>query len=343
DKGLSGAESKVSSFAGKIGKAAKVAGGAAGAAGGAALAVGFATNLSTESAAAKLSAQLGSTGSLSKAAGEAAGKLYADGYGENLGAVNDAVRAVVQSGALMGDESSAAIEKISKGAINLAAIMGTDVQGSMNAVAQMVKTGLAPNAEVAMDILEKGFQVGNDKAGDLLDTFNEYGTQFRKLGLDGQTAMGIIQQGLKAGARDADVVADAIKEFAIRAVDGSKLTGEGFQAIGLSADDMASKIAAGGPTAAAALDLTLDRLRAMKDPVAQSAAAVALFGTQAEDLGKALIAIDPSSAVAGLGQFQGTMKQVDAATTTTETKITVIQRAVEGWTASLASSKGPLG
>ncbi|WP_225855252.1 hypothetical protein [Micromonospora noduli] len=43
----------------------------------------------------------------------------------------------------------------------------------------------------------------------------------------------------------------------------------------------------------------------MKDPVEQRAAAVALFGTKAEDLGDALYALDPSTAMAGLGDLAG--------------------------------------
>jgi phage-related minor tail protein len=106
--------------------------------------------------------------------------------------------------------------------------------------------------------------------------------------LDASTATGLLVQGMQAGARNSDLVADAIKEFSIRAVDGSKTTSDGFKAIGVDAGQMAAQIARGGPEASAALDLVLNRFRAMPDPVAQSRAAVALFGTQAEDLGKAL-------------------------------------------------------
>jgi hypothetical protein len=100
-----------------------------------------------------------------------------------------------------------------------------------------MRTGLAKNAQDALNIVTVGFQAGDDKAGDFLDTLNEYGTQFRKLGLDGKEATGLISQGLKAGARDGDLVADALKEFSIRAVDGSKTTKKGFEALGLSASE----------------------------------------------------------------------------------------------------------
>jgi hypothetical protein len=114
-----------------------------------------------------------------------------------------------------------------------------------------------------------------------------------------------MNQGLQAGARDADTVADSLKEFAIRAKDGSKSTVEGFTAIGLNADKMQQIFTKGGPGAAAGLDQVLDRLRAMEDPVKRDAAAVALFGTKSEDMQAALLALDPTTAVQGLGDLAG--------------------------------------
>jgi phage-related protein len=182
-----------------------------------------------------------------------------------------------------------------------------------------MRTGLAPNADAALDLITKGLQSGADKSQDFLDTLNEYSTQFRKLGVDGETATGLLSQGLKGGARDADVVADSLKEFSIRAVDGSKTTAAGFKALGLNATDMAKQIAAGGPTASKGLDTVLDRLRGIKDPVKQSAAAVQLFGTQAEDMGKALFALDPSSAAKGLGDVAGAADKANKAFNATPT------------------------
>jgi hypothetical protein len=344
-KGIDDSVSDVNSKLGKLGTGAKVAAGAAGVAAGSALALGLKNSLEIGEAQAKLQAQLGTSGPLFKDAGEIAGNLYAGAYGDSLGQVGDAVKTVIQSGALdMSSATNEEIQSITGQVMSLSQTFDQDLGGSMRAVAQMVRTGLAPDAQAALDILARGFQVGNDKAGDLLDTFNEYGTQFRKLGLDGSTAMGLISQGLQAGARDADIVADAIKEFSIRAIDGSKLTGEGFKAIGLNAEDMAKKIAAGGPTASAALQLTLDKLRDMKNPAEQAAAAAALFGTQAEDLGAALFSLDPSHAVAALGAVSGAAQKIDQAIgDTAQAKITAMQRGFEGWTASIVSTQGPLG
>ncbi|GHF30978.1 hypothetical protein GCM10017786_76070 [Amycolatopsis deserti] len=304
----------------------------------------FQQNLDMGAANAKLEAQLGAGSELAAAAGEIAGNLYADAYGDSLATVNDAVKTVLQSGALMEDASNDQIQAITANAMSLSEAFGVDVQSSMNAVAQLMRTGLAPSAEAALDVITRGFQQGVDKGGDFLDTLNEYSTQFRKLGLDATTATGLMSQGLQAGARDADVVADALKEFSIRAVDGTKTTADGFKMLGLNADQMAAQIAQGGQTASAGLDVVLDRLRDIKDPVLQSQAAVALFGTQAEDLGAALYALDPSTAVAALGNVDGAAATVnETLSDTAQNKITALQRGFQDWTNSLVTTNGPLG
>jgi phage-related minor tail protein len=327
---------------GRLGKAggAAVAGlGAAGLAAGAA----FADSLSFESAQAKLDAQLGNS-DYAADIGAAAGELYGKGFGENIGQVNDAMRAVINSGAVMEDATTEQLQGIAGNAMSLAEAFDQDLGKTMEAVGQMVKTGMAKDANEGLDIIARGMQQGVDKSQDFLDTLNEYGTQFRKLGSDGVQATGLLSQGLKAGARDADTVADAIKEFSIRAIDGSKATGEGFKAIGLDAGQMAADIGAGGERANKAFDLTLDKLRGIEDPVARNAAAVGLFGTKAEDLGEALFALDPSEAAAGLGDVGGAAQRLnDTLGDTTENKIKQAQRGFQEWTHDIAGAEGPVG
>ncbi|MFC8201274.1 phage tail tape measure protein [Streptomyces sp. NPDC057298] len=270
----------------------------------AALGVGVAANLNMEAASDKLAAQLGIGPAKAAELSKVSASVYEDAWGDSIETVNEAVKGVYSN---IGDTSKAkgGLEGVTTKALALADTFGQEVGPTTAAVGQMLKTGLADNADEAFDILTRGFQTGANKADDLLDTVGEYGTQWRKFGLDGETAMGLLSQGLKGGARDADIVADSIKEFSIRAIDGSKTTADGFKAIGLDAGTMAAKIAKGGDSASGALDLTLDRLRAIKDPVKRSAAAVQLFGTQSEDLGDALYALDPSKAVATIGKVGG--------------------------------------
>ena len=293
EQGLSSAQERFETAAAGIG--AGVA---------AALGVGVAANLDMEAANSKLAAQLGVGPTEAAELSKVSASVYENAWGDSVQTVNDAIRGVYQN---IGDtaRTEAELESLTTKALALSETFDQEVGPTTAAVGQMLKTGLAENAEEAFDILTRGFQTGANKADDLLDTVNEYGTQWRKFGLDGQTAMGLLSQGLQAGARDADIVADSIKEFSIRAIDGSTTTADGFKAIGLDAEEMAAKIAKGGDSATGALDLTLDRLRGIKDPVDRSAAAVALFGTQSEDLGAALYALDPSEAVGALGEVGG--------------------------------------
>lgn len=296
---------------------------------GALLVKGIRKTLDAQDATAKFKVQLGLGEAQSKQAGEVAGRLYSKAFGTDMGQVRDAIRSVITNGAVLRGAMSKDLQDVTGKVLNLANTFDQDLGGVTRAVGQMLRTGMARDGAQALDILTRGFQSGADKAEDLLETFNEYPTQFRKLGLDGGTAMGLISQALKAGARDSDIAADAIKEFAIRAVDGSKTTADGFKALGLNAKDMATKVAAGGKSASTALDATLDALRKIPDPVKRSQVAVELFGTQAEDLGTALYAMDPSNAVTALGKVGGAAATMGEALATPQAKLTEIKRTLE--------------
>lgn len=268
----------------------------------------------------KLAAQLGLSADDAKKYGKVASDLYAGAWGESLDDVNNTLAQVTKN---IGEGNDEWLKSTSALTLDFATTFGQDAQGITAAIGTMLNTGVAQSSEEAFDILTKGMQLGADKGGDLLDTFTEYPTLFRELGLNGADAMGLINQGLQAGARNSDVVADGLKEFSIRAKDGSKATGTAFLALGLDAEQMGKDVAAGGESGRAALDKTLDALRAMQDPVARDAAAVGLFGTKAEDLGDALFAMDPESAASGLGEVTGAAQKMsdtlnDNAATTLE-------------------------
>jgi len=271
----------------------------------------FSNALDIEAGRAKLTAQLNLTAEDSQRFGQVAGQLYSDAYGDSLGQVNDAIASVAQNIGSAATESSADLEQVSGSVLNLASTFDQDLGGVTKAVGTLIQTGMVDTAQQGLDLLTAGFQNGANKADDLLDTMTEYPTQFRKLGLDGQEALGLIGQAIAGGARDADIAADALKEFSIRAVDGSTTSAAGFKALGLNAKAMTAQIAQGGNLASAGLQTVLDRLRGIEDPVKRNAAAVALFGTQAEDLGQALFAFDPSTAVKGLGDVTGAAQKMN--------------------------------
>jgi hypothetical protein len=296
---------------GPVGDALEDAGGSGAArftaAFGAALAIGGAFAASLESAALgdKLAAQLGATEGESERYGAVAGDLYANAYGDSLETVNGAIRGVVQNIGGMADASSADLQAVTGSVLDLSTAMDQDVGAVSQSVGRLIQTGLAANAEEALDILTRGFQEGADRGGDLLDVVGEYGTTFTELGLSGGQSIGLLNQALAAGIPNADFAADALREMGIIAREGGEEAAAALDDLGLSADDYFAGMQEGGPAASAALDTVLDALRSTEDPALRSAAATALVGTQYEDLGDAILALDPSAAVDGLGQIEG--------------------------------------
>ncbi|MFH9802814.1 phage tail tape measure protein [Streptomyces albidoflavus] len=269
---------------------------------------GIAEALEREVGSDLLAAQLGASPAEAKKLGEAAGAVYSAGYGESVADANEALKSLWQQGLVPADATADELADISKRAMDVATVLGDDVGPTSNAVGQMLKTGLAKNAEEAFDILTRGAQQGVNKSEDLLDTFNEYGTQFRNIGLSGKDAMGLLSQGLQAGARDADVVADTLKEFSIEAVAGSDKIGSAWEALGLDSDKLFAQMGKGGDSARDALDQTLKALNKMEPGTKRNAMAVELFGTKAEDMGDALYALDLDTAAAELGKVDGAAK-----------------------------------
>lgn len=109
--------------------------------------------------------------------------------------------------------------------------------------------------------------------------------QFAKVGLSADDMFNIFQQGAESGAWNIDKVGDAVKEFSIRAIDGSDSTKGAYEKLGLSADKMMQIFAKGGSEANKSFDEVLNKLMDMDDAVERDAVGVALFGTMWEDLG----------------------------------------------------------
>jgi hypothetical protein len=303
---------------------------AAGAAIGGGLIAGFTKAMDLEDARAQLNAEMGFAGPQAAKAGKIAGDLYKDAWGSSIQDVNDTLATVFQSGLASIDDSANKIDGVTQSVFTFSKISKEEALPITRAVSQMLRNGLAKNAKEAFDVLTRGQQLGINKSEDLLDTFNEYGTQFRKLGLSATDSLGLMNQLLLGGARDADTAADAIKEFAIRAIDGSTLTADGFKAIGLNAKTMAQEIGKGGPAARTAFGQVLTALNGIKDPVAREAAGVALFGTKWEDLGAAIKKADLKTAAASLGEVAGaTQRASDTLNATTSVALAGIGRTIK--------------
>lgn len=284
----------------KMGTALAAAGAAAGALAAAALMSTLEQALDVSEATTKVEAALANTTADVGAATDAMTSVFTDGWGESAVEVGDAIRSVtLNMDEFTGNQEG--LEDMTKKAMALAKVFDDDINKATAAAGQMVKTGMADSFEEAMDLLAAGMGSVANKSQDLLDTFNEYPTQFRRLGLDGATAMGLISQGLKAGARDSDSMADALGIFGEMALAGGDQVNQAFESIGLNGKQIGTMMRAGGDDATQALQDTMDALRGTDDETVRLAASQVLFGDLANTQADALYALDPASAAAAGG------------------------------------------
>lgn len=307
----SGGESGGGFLDNMLGDVSAVKGGAlaAGAAVGAALWSGLQQSWDNREVGALIAAQSGATAAQAGSLGKLAGSIFSDNFGESVAEVGEAMSAVFSNKLVKTGDAEGAIERVTKKVLTLSQVTGESANDISRATRQLLVTGLAQNMTQAMDMIQTATEHGLNSTDELLDTVEEYSTQFRALGLNGQEAFGLIEQAMEGGARNVDMAADALKEFQIRAQDGSVLTKRGFETIGLSADVMGQRIAAGGSSARSALQDTLNRLNAMEPGVKRNTAAVDLFGTKAEDLGSALYDMDLDTASQKFGKFGGSVEE----------------------------------
>ena len=315
--GLSGAMGKIPALIGAAGI-------------GAAFAQGIGGAIEQAKLTDRVSAQLNLTAPQSAVAGRAAGSLYAHAYGDSMESVNDAIGAVMSSMGGMRDASQADLEKITGYALNLSSAFDVDVNESVGAAGVLMKNGLATDATQAFDLITGAMQkVPAGFRDEIFPAITEYGKHFSNLGISGEQAMSMLVKGAENGTIGVDKMGDAVKEFTIRATDGSKTTAAAYGDIGLNMDEMTGKLLAGGDSANDAFGQIIAGLRNMKDPSAQSQAALALFGTQLEDLGvdqipDVLAALDPTTAgledLGGSAEKMGNQLNDNAATKVEEFK-----------------------
>ena len=192
---------------------------------------------------------------------ESAERVFASSHAENLQAVATAMASVRRSTGLVGDE----LEQATSAGLALEETLGYDVAETSRTASSLMKNfGLT--AEEAYNIITAGAQNGADKNGDLLDVLNEYSAQYAALGLSADQFLTSLVAGADAGVFSVDKVGDAVKEFNIRAKDGSDTSAQAFEAMGMNADEMTARFAAGGEVASAAFFEVVNALNAMEDP-----------------------------------------------------------------------------
>lgn len=207
--------------------------------------------------------------------------VYKNNFGEDQENVAEAIALIKQN---LNDLDDTKLQDVVENLFTLEDTFGFDYTETLRA-AKMLIDQFGISADEAFNLIVQGAQNGLNKNGDLLDSINEYSVHYKQQGYSAEEFFNSLENGTAAGTFSVDKLGDAMKEFGIRAKDTATTTQEGFELIGLDADTMRSKFAAGGESARQATDEVLQALFDMDDQVAQNQAGVDLFGTMWEDLG----------------------------------------------------------
>lgn len=208
--------------------------------------------------------------------------VYGNNFGESYDDVANAVAEISKQTGLMGDELQSATES----AFLLSDAFEFDVQESTKSAKSMM-SNFGISAEEAYNLIAVGAQKGADSSGELLDTLNEYSADAVEAGLTAEQFASTLIAGADSGVYSIDKIGDAIREMNTTVKDGT--AAEALQALGLNADDMAARFAAGGDTAQKAFEEVVTALNSTTDPLARNNAAVGLMGSIYEDTGDGII------------------------------------------------------
>lgn len=243
----------------------------------------------------ELRAQLGLTEEETKELGAVARDVYTDNFGASIGEATQVTGLLHQALGTTGDELKNATEDVFR---------ITDAFGHLGADSQIVAEDVRvmkqafpdkSDAEI-LDIIAMGFQEGAGRSGDLQDTLQEYPRFFSEIGLSAEDMTNFLVSGMEAGARNSDLLGDAVKEMGIIIQEeGSKGQERIAKIFGdEQAQQLITNFAEGGEAGREAFFTILEGLNEIEDPLERNQAAVDLFGTKGEDLAGVLDGMLPS-------------------------------------------------
>ena len=240
-----------------------------------------------------IQAQTGMQGTDLDAAKDSSKNLY---VGNLSSSPEEAAKSLAMVNQLTGQTGNK-LEQVTRASLLLQDSFGYELPQSIKS-ASMLQQQFGVTGAEAFDLIVQGTQAGLNKNGELLDSINQYSSNFKSLGLGGEEMFQAFVNGAQNGGISVNSLGEAVNEFSKRAVSGSQEANQGFSSLGLDAGKMTESFQAGGDTAKQAFSQTIAALSRMEDPVAKNMAGVQLFGDAWGEIGsngvKALSELDGS-------------------------------------------------
>lgn len=227
----------------------------------------------------KIQNNMGSTVEETEKLTNIANNVFKDGWGDSLDSV---VTSLLEVKEQLGNIPDEELESITKQAIALEQSLGMDTTESLRGVNALMTTyGLT--AQQAFDYIVKGAQNGLNKTDELGDNLAEYVPLWEQNGYSIEEMFSTLQAGLNAGAYNLDKVNDLVKEFGVRAGDGT--IKKAVEEMGGSWNKIYKGWEKAGGTNAELFELLANNLASIEDPQAKQLALTEIWGSMGEDAG----------------------------------------------------------
>lgn len=207
--------------------------------------------------------------------GEAGGEAYSSGLADGLTGAKDA--AALIKGELGGIDDDLDLTEVTRQAMALEQVFGTDLSESVAAVDKLLSQGLVKNSEEGFNLLfELGQQTGT-QFDEMLELTSEFSTALRALGIEGPRGLKLIGEMVEQGIfPQVDQAGEVFEELNETIISGG--AADALEKLSFNAKDMQETIAGGGPKAAAAVADIAERILSLDSEAERAAATTEIFG-----------------------------------------------------------------
>lgn len=220
---------------------------------------------------------------------EAASTLWKSGLSDSRDEVNQTVGDIVSSSEEAKKMNGKELGEVAKQVQTLVSVYDFSSAEIAQSTGAMVKNGLAGDLKEANTLLTASLtQAPAQAREEMIAAISEYGKNFKSLDLSGREAFASLIYGSKEGMMGVDKVGDTIKEVTLKVGGLDKSASEALSSMGYNGKaikETQKAFASGGEGGSKAFKKLLRDVKAIKEPVKQQQTAIALFGTQMEDLG----------------------------------------------------------
>lgn len=207
--------------------------------------------------------------------GEAGGAAYSSGLTDGLAGAKDA--AALIKGELGGIDDDLDLSEVTRQAMALEQVFGTDLAESVAAVDKLLSQGLVKNSEEGFNLLfELGQQTGT-QFDEMLELTSEFSTALRALGIEGPRGLKLIGEMVEQGIfPQVDQAGEVFEELNETIISGG--AAEALEKIGFNAEAVQDAISKGGPEAASTVAEIAKQILLLDSEADRAAATTEIFG-----------------------------------------------------------------